>query len=113
LQIVLFGARPPEASLVPGDTVPAQLLLSLQALSDPTRLAIIRGLVDKPMTQTEIAKKLRLRPPTISHHLRSLRIAELITYLETGKDELRYGARIPRIDQICSAMKAFFKIVEK
>jgi DNA-binding transcriptional ArsR family regulator len=111
-QIVLFGARPADASLIPGDTVPAALLLSLEALSDPTRLTIVRSLAEKPMTQAELARKLRLRPPTISHHLKTLRIAELIAFIETDKDETRYEARISRLDDVCAALKQFFNIAK-
>lgn len=109
-EIVLFGARPPEASLIPGDTVPAMLLLALEALSDPTRLSILRTVIAEPLTQADIARRLRLRPPTISHHLKSLRIAGLIAYIGTGKDETRYGARLQRIEEACAALTGFLGV---
>jgi len=108
-QIVLFGARPPEASLIPGDAVPGQLLLALEALSDPTRLTILRTLTESPLTQADIARKLRLRPPTISHHLKHLRLAGLIEYIGTGRDETRYGTRLPQIEETIALMRAFFR----
>jgi DNA-binding transcriptional ArsR family regulator len=108
-QVVLFGARPAEASLVPGDLVPGELLLSLEALSDPTRLAILQALVAEPLTQADIARRLRLRPPTISHHLKSLRIAGLIAYIGEGSGETRYGVRRAQIDETCSQLKGFLK----
>ena len=108
-QIVLFGCRPPDASLIPGDTVPARLLLSLEALSDPTRLSILRAIIAEPLTQADIARRLRLRPPTISHHLKSLRIAGLIAYIGTDTDETRYGARVQQLEQTCDALKAFLE----
>ena len=108
-EVVLFGARPPEASLVPGDLVPGDLLLSLEALSDPTRLAILQALIEAPLTQADIARRLRLRPPTISHHLKSLRIAGLIAYIGEGTGETRYGVRRTQIDQACEQLKAFLK----
>ena len=37
----LFGARPSDAPLVPGETVPDTMLRSLKALSDRTRLRIL------------------------------------------------------------------------
>ena len=43
-EIILFGARPLEASLVPGEVVPDALLRGLKALSDSTRLRILRYL---------------------------------------------------------------------
>ena len=105
--MVLFGARPPEASLIPGDTVPAKLLLGLEALSDPTRLAILRTLAANPMTQTEIAKTLRLRTPTISHHIKSLRIAGLISYLDSESGDTRYQARSAQVEALYAELKGF------
>jgi len=108
-EVVLFGARPAEASLVPGDSVPGELLLALEALSDPTRLAILQALVEAPLTQADIARRLRLRPPTISHHLKSLRIAGLIAYIGEGSGETRYGVRTAQIAMTCSQLKAYLK----
>ncbi len=108
-EVVLFGARPPEASLVPGDLVPGDLLLSLEALSDPTRLVILQALLEAPLTQADIARRLRLRPPTISHHLKSLRIAGLIAYIGEGTGETRYGVRRAQIEQTCGQLKTFLK----
>jgi DNA-binding transcriptional ArsR family regulator len=108
-EVVLFGARPPEASLVPGDLVPGDLLLSLEALSDPTRLVILQALIESPLTQADIARRLRLRPPTISHHLKSLRIAGLIAYIGEGTGETRYGVRRAQIAQTCEQLKTFLK----
>jgi hypothetical protein len=108
-QVVLFGARPADASLVPGDSVPGELLLALEALSDPTRLAILKALAEAPLSQADIARRLRLRPPTISHHLKSLRIAGLIAYIGETPGETRYGVRLPQIGETCSQLKAFLK----
>lgn len=108
-QVVLFGARPAEASLVPGDSVPGQLLLALEALSDPTRLAILKALAEAPLSQADIARRLRLRPPTISHHLKSLRIAGLIAYIGENPGETRYGVRLPQIGETCDQLKAYLK----
>jgi DNA-binding transcriptional ArsR family regulator len=108
-QVVLFGARPAEASLVPGDSVPGELLLALEALSDPTRLTILQALAEAPLTQADIARRLRLRPPTISHHLKSLRIAGLIAYIGEGSGETRYGVRLAQVDETCSQLKGFLK----
>jgi DNA-binding HxlR family transcriptional regulator len=108
-QVVLFGARPADASLVPGDSVPGELLLALEALSDPTRLTILQALAETPLSQADIARRLRLRPPTISHHLKSLRIAGLIAYIGETSGETRYGVRLPQIGETCSQLKAFLK----
>ncbi len=108
-EMVLFGCRPPEASLIPGDAVPARLLLALEALSDPTRLSILRAMIAEPLTQAEIARRLRLRPPTISHHLKSLRIAGLVAYIGAEK-ETRYAARVQQIEATCEALRGFLSV---
>jgi DNA-binding transcriptional ArsR family regulator len=108
-EVVLYGARPADASLVPGDSVPGDMLLSLEALSDPTRLAILQALIETPLTQADIARRLRLRPPTISHHLKSLRIAGLIAYIGEGTGETRYGVRVAQVGQTCEQLKAYLK----
>ena len=46
-EIMLFGARPKDASLVPGELVPDAQLKALKALSDPTRLRILRYLAEE------------------------------------------------------------------
>jgi DNA-binding transcriptional ArsR family regulator len=108
-RVILFGARPADASLVPGDEVPASLILALNALSDTTRLNILRLLRDESLTQAEIARRLRLRASTISHHLKSLRIAGLITYLEPEGGELRYQTRVPHVQEVCAGLRSFLK----
>lgn len=109
-RFILFGARPQDASLVPEDEVPASLYLALNALADTTRLNAIRILRDEPLTQAQLARRLRLRPSTMSHHLKTLRIAGLITYLEGEGAELRYAARVSAMREACSALAGFLKL---
>src|SRR4030065_1223632 len=63
--VVLFGARPPEVALVPGEVVPDALLRGLKALSHPTRPLILRYLSNNPQTPSQLAQKLRLRAPPV------------------------------------------------
>lgn len=109
-RFMLFGARPPDASLVPEDEVPASLYLALNALADTTRLNALRLLREEPLTQAQIARRLRLRPSTMSHHLKALRIAGLITYLEGEGTELRYATRVSAVKEACAALGAFLKL---
>lgn len=88
----IFGGRPGTVSLVPGETVPELLHQTLKALADPTRLRILRYLAKEPLTPAELARRLRLRPPTVIHHLDVLRLARLVhvTLTQNGR---RYEAR--------------------
>ncbi len=95
--IFIFGARSPEESIVPGAPVPDALLQSLKALSDPTRLRILRFLAAKPHTPAQLARRLRLRPPTVTHHLGALRLAGLVGFDYKTKHEHQYSARVESI----------------
>lgn len=91
--LMVFGVRPPDMSLIPGEQVPDALLLALKALADPTRLKIMRYLSNESLTPTQIARRLRLRPPTVIHHLSALRLAGLVHLTLDAKGEKHYSAR--------------------
>lgn len=105
--IILFGARPQGTTLVPGDLVPEDLLTALKALADPTRLRILRYLQDSPCTPSDLAKILRLRAPTVVHHLRILRLAGLVQVTVTQNSERCYAARIDGLGQSFQHLKSF------
>ncbi len=91
--MVLFGARPDTDSLVPGEDVPELLMHALKAISDPTRLRILRYLMTDSLTPSQLARRLRLRPPTVIHHLQALRAARLVQLtVDEGKERV-YTAR--------------------
>ena len=92
--ILLFGARPANASLIPGEVVPDALLRVLKAMADPTRLRILRYLVREQLTPAEISRRLRLRAPTVIHHLSELRLAGLVHITFEEHAERRYTARM-------------------
>ena len=105
--LFVFGARPPEASLVPGEAVPETLLRALKALSVPTRLRVLRYLASESLTPTQLASRLRLRPSTLTHHLNSLRLAGLVQVTVDKSKEKRYTARIESIDSVMEALKDY------
>jgi DNA-binding transcriptional ArsR family regulator len=108
-ELILFGARPPDASLVPGEVVPEALIRALKALRDPTRLRILRYLAAEPQTPAQLARRLRLRAPTVVHHLHTLRLAGLV-HLTLGKeDKRRYAARPEAVTATLDALKAFLE----
>ena len=88
----LFGARASDQSLVPGETVPDALLRALKALSDPTRLKILHYLSQEPLSPAELSRRLRLRAPTVTHHLQTLRLAGLVQVtLGKGKEKKSFA----------------------
>lgn len=106
-ELILFGARPSDASLVPGEVVPDALMRALKALGDPTRLRILRYLAIEPLSPAELSRRLRLRAPTVSHHLDTLRLAELVHLTLEGGDKRRYAARPEAVKAAYTALEAF------
>ena len=104
--VFVFGGRPSGMSLVPGELVPELLHNTLKALADPTRLRILKYLSEEPLTPAELARRLRLRPPTVSHHLDALRLARLV-HVTLSKQGRRYEARREAIDATCALLDGF------
>ncbi|MCA9934044.1 MAG: helix-turn-helix domain-containing protein [Anaerolineales bacterium] len=104
--IFLFGGRPANVSLVPGEVVPELMYNTLKALADPTRLRILRYLSAEPLTPAELARRLRLRPPTVIHHLDALRLARLVQ-LRLGVEGRRYAARREAVKLACEMLEAY------
>lgn len=105
--IYIFGARPADTSLIPGGLVPDPLLGSLRALSDPTRLRILRLLLDEPLTASQLSHRLRLRAPTVLHHLKALRSSGLVRSIYDVKGTRRFATRPEGIAAVSAALAAF------
>ena len=111
-RIFLFGARPPDASLVPGEAVPDALLRALKALSDPTRLRILHYLTEEPLSPAQLARRLRLRAPTVTHHLKTLRLAGLVQLtivMGESKETKHYAARPGVVAAAFASLKGFLE----
>jgi len=65
---------------------------ALLALGDPTRLAIVERLVERPLAVVDLAKELPVSRPAVSQHLRILKDAGLVI------DEPAGNRRIYRVD---------------
>ena len=66
------------------DAVPAVSIRLFKALGDESRLRILRLLASGDLYLTEIAERIGLSKPTVSHHLALLRAAGLVTITEAG-----------------------------
>jgi DNA-binding transcriptional ArsR family regulator len=110
--LVLFGARPADASLVPGEVVPDALLRGLKAVADPTRLRIMRYLANEALTPAQLARRLRLRAPTVIHHLNALRLAGLVKLTLEDGGERRYTIRQETVNTTFSALQKFISAPE-
>ncbi len=108
--IWLFGAKPADASLVPGTVVPDTLRRAFKALSASTRLRILHHLAEEPLTPAQLSRRLRLRIPTVTHHLRVLRRAGLVHLtvdksIERGKEP--YTIRFEAVDTVFAMLKRY------
>jgi DNA-binding transcriptional ArsR family regulator len=108
--VVLYGARPADVSLVPGALVPDAMLLALKALSDPTRLLILRYLSEQPQTPSQLARRLRLRAPTVVHHLSALRLAGLVYISLEEEEEKRYTVRDTAVQDTYDSLHRFLVV---
>jgi DNA-binding transcriptional ArsR family regulator len=66
------------------DAVPAASIRLFKALGDESRLRILRLLASGDLYLTEIADRMGLSKPTVSHHLAQLRAAGLVTITQAG-----------------------------
>jgi len=105
--ILLFGGRPKGTALVPGELVPEDLVNALKAMADPNRLRILRYLREASRTPSELAKILRLRPPTVIHHLNNLRLAGLVLVTVSPEAERRYAIRTEGLENTIANFQEF------
>jgi ArsR family transcriptional regulator len=57
----------------------------LKVLADDTRLAVVEKLLDGPVTVSEINASLSIESTLLSHHLKALRDANLVTRTRQGR----------------------------
>lgn len=107
--LILYGCRPDNMALVPGDVVPDTLLRGMKALSDSTRLRILRSLSLNPQSPAQLARSLRLRPSTVSHHIAELRMAGLVHVNVNPEGENLYTTRFEGLEMALSFLKNFVR----
>lgn len=107
-RLIAYGGRPATASIVPGEVIPDALFQALKALADPTRLRILRYLMQEPLAPAELARRLRLRPPTVIHHLHTLRLAQLVQ-LRLSEQGRLYAVRPDSIRATFGALGNFLE----
>lgn len=80
------------------------LSTGLHALGDPTRVAILQSLAERPLAVVELARGFPMSRPAISQHLRILKDAGLVSNRQAGTQ------RIYQIDAAgVAALRAHFE----
>jgi len=105
--LIVFGVRSSLQGIVPGANAPDLLMTTLKALADPTRLRILRLLQQEPYSTTELAHQLRLRPPTVIHHLQALRLAGLVQITISENNERGYAPRLEALGEFNRTLQDF------
>lgn len=82
---------------------------TLQALSDPTRRAILQMLNERDMTAGEIAGRFSISAPSVSHHLNVLKAADLVTSERHGQ-HIIYRLNATVLQEVLSLLMDLFKI---
>ena len=106
----IYGVRPATVPLIPGDQVPNVMHQALKTLADPTRLKILKLLRHQPHSPGELAKALRLRPPTVTHHLRILRQVRLIRITLSEDDRKIYEFRPDGLRGVLNSLEEFLEL---
>lgn len=70
---------------MPSNTQEVSCASLLKMLADETRLAVVRQLIEGPKHVSEINESLDLEQSLLSHHLKILREAGLVTSQRDGK----------------------------
>ena len=64
---------------------PASCADKLKVLADVTRLSVMEALLDGPRNVTQLQERVRIEQSLLSHHLKVLREAGLVTATRDGK----------------------------
>ena len=80
----------------------------LKALADPVRLRLLAHLPDEPNCEhgnnvSQLAEKLAMPQPTISHHLKILRSAEFVDYRKMCRDVF-YWRNAEMLQKVCAIL---------
>ncbi len=98
-------SRPAGVTVAPADVAPAAELL--KSLANPHRLMIVRTLMEGERAVSELEAALKIRQPSLSQHLGSLREAGIISGRREGKGVI-YAISDPLAGRIVEALHAIF-----
>ncbi|MFA5080837.1 MAG: autorepressor SdpR family transcription factor [Candidatus Paceibacterota bacterium] len=81
---------------------------TMQALSDPTRRKILEMLKKKDMAAGEIGRNFNMTLPSLSHHLNTLKQADLVISERNGQ-EIIYSLNLSVFEEVAKNLIKFFK----
>ncbi len=95
----------------------SDLTIGLHALSDPTRVAILQSLAERPLPVVELARNFPISRPAISQHLRILKASGLVSSRRAGTQRIYHidaagvGALRAPFEALWSSVLESFKTV--
>jgi DNA-binding transcriptional ArsR family regulator len=104
--IILY---PADVCPTPPELPPPALLRLTHALSDDSRLRMLRLLADGHRTLSELARCVGRSQPTVHHHLVQLRAAGLVRVHLTVTGAHRYSLRPRALDQLRDQLATYLK----
>jgi DNA-binding transcriptional ArsR family regulator len=81
---------------------------TFQALSDSTRRKILEMLKKKDLTPTEIGEKFNITAPSLSHHLNTLKEADLVSSRREGQ-KIYYSLNLSVFEEVVDLLFKFLK----
>jgi len=82
---------------------------SFKALGDPVRVSILKALCCERLCVGDIVARVNLSQPAVSHHLRVLREAGLVTAEKEGTTVF-YALNKDRVSAVCSCVRDEFEV---
>ncbi|MFA5021976.1 MAG: autorepressor SdpR family transcription factor [Patescibacteria group bacterium] len=85
---------------------------TFQALSDPTRRKILQLLKKKDLSVNEIGESFDITLPSLSHHLNTLKNADLVSAERKGQ-QMIYSLNLSVFEEISEELYNFFNKTNK
>lgn len=108
-----FYQYPADALPTPPGEPPPDLVRAARALSDPSRLRILRHLGEGPRSFTELVQLTGLSKSTVHHHTVILRAARLIRVIDAGAGPDTYTLRTDLVDELSSRFSTYLTPARK
>jgi DNA-binding transcriptional ArsR family regulator len=101
------------AVVAPEDMPPSRLMRLTRALSDESRLRMLRFLARTPSSSlTDVARFAGLSQPTVHHHLTQLRAAGLVRIQFGASGPNRYSLRPHALEQLSEQLGGYLEVAE-
>jgi DNA-binding transcriptional ArsR family regulator len=92
----------------PGEPPPHMMRLA-RALSDESRLKILRLLTAGPLSFTEVVAATGLSKSTVNHHMVMLRASGLVRVEDTASKTVSYVLRLDAVDDLADQLHGYLK----